>query len=210
MPLDIWTVFCKKKLRLFSLMLSFMSSSFSCNLLNFARCCNKLWRISLSLDIVLWSRNSDSIPVSTFPCLPRILLFLTVSSCLVLLVCTCPSILFYLYFLLSFFFRVVRRILSLFVGRQRSNITKNEGNLTWFKICWSKIYACCCNDGSLLRVHLHLAWCVCVYNIYRHVYCELSLTYFSNFFLVIFRYVNLSLSTAIISLFISLVVKILL
>jgi len=50
--------FCKKKLRLFSSMLSFISSNFTCNLLNFARCHDKLWKVSLSFDIVFWSRNS--------------------------------------------------------------------------------------------------------------------------------------------------------
>jgi len=50
--------FCEKNLRLFSSMLAFMSSSFSCNLLNFARCCDKPWRVSLLLDTVFCSRNS--------------------------------------------------------------------------------------------------------------------------------------------------------
>jgi len=116
-PLDAigyMNCFCKKKLRLFSSILSFISSNFICLILldvaiNFGKDRYRLTSFFGRVTVLCL------IPVSTFPCPSRILFLLTVSSCLVLLVYTCPLIQVYL--LLLFFVRVFRRILPLFVGR---------------------------------------------------------------------------------------------
>jgi len=121
--------FCEKMFSLFSSTLLFISSNFVICLAlfrvvsNFVRYRCPVLLFFGRVKVLCLTR------VSRFLYLFRILPPSTVLSYPELSICTYPLALFYPYFLLLFFVRVVRHSLLLSVGRRQSNITTSEVGL---------------------------------------------------------------------------------